>query len=291
MTRAAKKAERAAKGSAGLKAKIARLTPSVDFDHELASLFDLSGKVALLPGGYGGIGEAIAWGLAQRGADVVLAGRSQGKAETLARSIRAAGHKAHGIALDAGRVSAIERAVDAVAGRFGTIDILVNCVGTQIEEPIGQVTEKAFDQVVSINLKAAMFLAQAVARHQIAAGRGGKQMHLLSVRSRLGLRDRGYSAYCSSKGGLVMLIKQHAMELARHRINVNGVAPTFVYTPMIRHVMENDAFRKQLLARIPLGRIADPKDVVGAALFFASPASDFVTGQILYVDGGITASQ
>ncbi len=152
-------------------------------------------------------------------------------------------------------------------------------------------TETAFDQVVAINLKAAMFLAQAVARHQIASGRGGKQMHLLSVRSHLGLRDRGYSAYCSSKGALVMLIKQHAMELARHRINVNGIAPTFVYTEMIRHVMENDAFRTQLLARIPLGRIADPKDVVGAALFFASPASDFVTGQILYVDGGITASQ
>jgi NAD(P)-dependent dehydrogenase (short-subunit alcohol dehydrogenase family) len=269
----------------------ARITPKVDFDRELASLFDLRGKVALLPGGYGGIGEAIAWGLAQRGAEVVLAGRNKSKAETLARGIRAAGYQAHGIALSAEDVPAMEKVVDAVAKRFGAIDILVNCVGTQIEEPIGKVTEAAFDKVVSLNLKAAMFMAQAVARHQIAAGRGGKQMHLLSVRSHLGLRDRGYSAYCSSKGALVMLIKQHAMELARHRINVNGIAPTFVYTEMIRHVMENDTFRTQLLARIPLGRIADPKDVVGAALFFASPASDFVTGQILYVDGGITASQ
>jgi NAD(P)-dependent dehydrogenase (short-subunit alcohol dehydrogenase family) len=282
---------RGTQGAVKRVAKTTRITPSVDFDHELASLFDLTGKVALLPGGYGGIGEAIAWGLAQRGAKVVLAGRSKSKAETLARNIRAAGYKAHGIALNAASVPALERAVDAAVRRFGAIDILVNCVGTQIEEPIGKVTEAAFDQVVAINLKAAMFLAQAVARHQIAAGRGGKQMHLLSVRAHLGLRDRGYSAYCSSKGALVMLIKQHAMELARHRINVNGIAPTFVYTEMIRHVMENEAFRTQLLARIPLGRIADPKDVVGAALFFASPASDFVTGQILYVDGGITASQ
>ncbi len=91
--------------------------------------------------------------------------------------------------------------------------------------------------------------------------------------------------------GLAMLIKQHALELAPHAINVNGVAPTFVYTEMIRHVMENPEFRDQLLERIPLGRIADPQDVVGPSLFFASPAADFVTGQILYVDGGITASQ
>jgi gluconate 5-dehydrogenase len=282
---------RRVKNTAPAGAGTSRIAPVLDFDRDLSSLFDLSGKVALLAGGYGGIGEAIAWGMAQRGAEVVLAGRSGSKAEMLARAIRGAGHKAHGIALDATAVQAMEDAVGAVARRYGAVDILVNCVGTQIEQPIGEVTEEAFDEVVTVNLKAAMFLAQAVARHQIANGRGGKQMHLLSVRAQLGLRDRGYSAYCSSKGALVMLIKQHAMELAPHRINVNGIAPTFVYTEMIRHVMENDTFRKQLLARIPLGRIGEPKDVVGAALFFASPASDFVTGQILYVDGGITASQ
>jgi gluconate 5-dehydrogenase len=136
-----------------------------------------------------------------------------------------------------------------------------------------------------------MFLAQAAARHQVAAGNGGRQIHLLSVRSQLGLRGRGYSAYASTKGGLVMLVKQHAMELAPHQITVNGVAPTFVYTEMIRHVMERPDFRAELERRIPLGRIADPKDVVGPVLFFAAPASGFVTGQILYVDGGITASQ
>jgi NAD(P)-dependent dehydrogenase (short-subunit alcohol dehydrogenase family) len=268
-----------------------RVTPVVDFDRELKGLFDLSGKVAFLPGGYGGLGEAIAWGLAQRGATIAVAGRSAQKARAFADRLRAKGHQAMGVALDVTRVASIRRAVDTVAAKMGGIDILINCVGIQIEQPIGEVSEEAFDRVYRVNLKAAMFLAQAVAKHQVAAGRGGKQAHLLSVRAQLGIRHRGYSAYCSTKGGLVMLIKQHAMELAPHQIMVNGIAPTFVYTDMIRHVMENPKFRKALYARIPLGRIADPKDVVGPALFFASPASDFVTGQILYVDGGITASQ
>ncbi|MEO7499438.1 MAG: SDR family oxidoreductase, partial [Casimicrobiaceae bacterium] len=170
-------------------------------------------------------------------------------------------------------------------------DILVNCVGIQREEALLDVTEEAFDDVYRVNLKAAMFLAQAAARRQIDGGRGGRQVHLLSVRSHLGLRRRGYSAYCSTKGGLVMMVKQHAMELAPERITVNGIAPTFVYTDLIRHVMDNPAFKQQLLDRIPLGRIADPKDIAGPALFFCAPASGFVTGQVLYVDGGITASQ
>jgi gluconate 5-dehydrogenase len=149
--------------------------------------------------------------------------------------------------------------------------------------------------VIAVNLKAAMFLGQAVARMQVKLAdqgrRGAKQVHLLSVRSQLGLRGRGYSAYCSSKGGLVMLIKQHAMELAPHGITVNGVAPTVVRTEMARHWLENPATRAQITERIPLGRVGEPGDVVGAAVFLSSPASDFVTGQVIYVDGGITASQ
>ena len=268
-----------------------RIAPRIDFRSALDGQFRLDGKVVFLPGGYGGIGEAVAWGAALAGATVVIAGRDGGKAKDLASAIAADGLKAEGVALDVASVDDIRIVVDGVAARHGTVDILVNCVGIQREEPLAEVTEAAFDEVYAVNLKAAMFLGQAVAKHQIAAERGGRQVHLLSVRSTLGIRARGYSAYCATKGAVAMLIKQHAMELAPHNITVNGVSPTFVYTEMIRHVMEDDAFRTGLLARIPLGRIADPKDIVGPVLFFMSPASDFVTGQNLLVDGGITASQ
>ncbi len=267
------------------------ITPRIDFAGELAGLYDLRGQVAFLPGGYGGIGEAIAWALALAGASVMIGGRSAVKAEALAESLRHANHSAYGVAMDVQSLTDIRAATDATIDAFGRLDILVNCVGIQREEPLLEVTEDAFDEVYRVNLKAAMFVAQAAARRQIAGKRGGRQVHLLSVRSQLGLRKRGYSAYCSTKGALVMLVKQHAMELAPERITVNGIAPTFVYTELIRHVMENAAFRQQLLDRIPLGRIADPKDVAGPALFFCAPASGFVTGQVLYVDGGITASQ
>jgi NAD(P)-dependent dehydrogenase (short-subunit alcohol dehydrogenase family) len=267
------------------------ITPKIDFTVELAGLFQLRDKVVYIPGGYGGIGEAIAWGMALHGAKVVVSGRNAEKAKILATQLMDAGYTATACGMDAKSVADIRDSVNFVVDSYGSIDILVNCVGIQREQNILEVTEEAFDEVYTVNLKAAMFLAQAVAKHQIEAKHSGKHIHLLSVRSQLGLRDRGYSAYTSTKGGLLMLIKQHAMELARYQIQVNGIAPTFVYTEMIRHVMENDIFRQQLLSRIPLGRIADPKDIVGPALFFASAASDFITGQVIYVDGGITASQ
>jgi NAD(P)-dependent dehydrogenase (short-subunit alcohol dehydrogenase family) len=254
-------------------------------------LFDLDGKVAFVPGGYGGIGEAIARGLAEHGATVAVAGRDGAKAATFAASLEGTGCKAVGVAMDAHSVASIRAAVASVIATCGAIDILVNCVGIQREEPLLDVTEAAYDEVFQVNLKAAMFLAQAAAREQISRGGGGRHVHLLSVRAQLGLRDRGYSAYCSTKGGLVMLVKQHAMELARHGITVNGIAPTVVRTEMARHWLDNPATAKQIVERIPLGRVGEPQDVVGAALFFCAPASDFVTGQILYIDGGITASQ
>ena len=244
-----------------------------------------------MPGGYGGIGEAIAWALALAGAHVCVAGRSPEKAQQLAGDLTARGLSADGVELDAGSVTSIRDAVGSVAERHKRIDVMVNCVGIQREESMLEVTVDAFDEVYRVNLRAAMFLAQAVARRQVAAGAGGRQVHLLSVRSQLGLRDRGYSAYCSTKGGMVMLVRQHAMELARDGITVNGVAPTFVHTELIRHVMEDPEFRNQLLERIPMGRIADPKDIVGPVMFFCSESSGFVTGQVMYVDGGITACQ
>jgi NAD(P)-dependent dehydrogenase (short-subunit alcohol dehydrogenase family) len=267
------------------------ITPRIDFQRELAGLFDLKGKVAYVPGGYGGIGEAIAWGLALAGAKVAVSGRDPKKAEAMAAELAAAGHSAMGVAMDAHSVADIRSSVDAVMEHWGRLDILVNCIGMQREQALLEVTEEAFDELLDVNLKSAMFLAQSCARHQIAGGRGGSQVHLLSVRAQLGLRGRGYSGYCSTKGGLVMLIRQHASELAVHGITVNGIAPTVVRTEMARHWLENPETKAQVLGRIPLGRVADPKDVAGAALFFASPGAGFVTGQVLYIDGGITASQ
>jgi NAD(P)-dependent dehydrogenase (short-subunit alcohol dehydrogenase family) len=248
------------------------------------NLFSLKGKTAFVPGGYGGIGEAICKGLAQAGARVVVAGRSEAKAKALARRL---GQGASGLGLDVQDVGAIRDTV----GALPRVDILMNCVGIQREQALADVTEEAWDDVYRTNLKSAMFLAQAVAKKQVAAKRGGRQIHLLSVRAQLGLRGRGYSAYCSTKGGLVMLIKQHASELGRHGICVNGIAPTVVRTEMGAHWLKDPKTRAWLQERIPLGRVAEPVDCLGAALFFCAPASAYVTGQILYLDGGITASQ
>jgi gluconate 5-dehydrogenase len=239
----------------------------------------LEGKLAFVPGGYGGIGEAVCRALAKAGAKVIVAGRDVRKASALARRI-----KGKPLQLDARDTPSIEQALKP----FRRIDLFINCAGVSREEALDEVSESAWDEVLGTNLKAAMFLAQAVARRQ---KRGGRQVHLLSVRAQLGLRGRGYSTYCASKGGLVMLVRQHAAELGVRGICVNGVAPTVVRTEMGAHWLKNPKTRAWLRERIPLGRVAEPRDVAEAVLFFCSPASSYITGQILYVDGGLTASQ
>lgn len=255
------------------------------------NLFRLDGKVAVVPGGYGGIGEAVCWGLAQSGARVVIAGRSVEKSQALAERICADGGTAFGLGFDALSVAEVRSMVDAAARRFGRIDILVNCVGLNREEKAVDVTEENFDIVIGANVKSALFLAQAAAKYMIAQGVGGKQIHLGSVRSLLGLRGRGYASYTAAKGGLGIMCKQLAAEWAPYQINVNVAAPTFVRTEQVGAMLADPQFYNSLVARIPLGRIAEPVDVMHTVLFLASRASDFITGQVLYLDGGITATQ
>jgi gluconate 5-dehydrogenase len=254
-------------------------------------LFRLDGKVALVTGGFGGIGTAVSRGLAEMGARVAVTGLEADRAAACAEALRAQGYQTYATAFEAVSVADTRRMVDEVAGHFGRLDILVNCVGLNREEKAEEVTEETFDYVLDVNLKSAMFQAQAAARHMIRQGTGGKQVHIGSVRSLLALRGRGYAAYCATKGGLAVLCRQLAAEWAPHRINVNLVAPTFVRTELVAHMLADPGFYNPLVARIPLGRIAEPEDVMSAVLFLASPAADFITGQILYLDGGITATQ
>jgi gluconate 5-dehydrogenase len=178
-----------------------------------------------------------------------------------------------------------------VAAHFGRLDILVNCIGLNREERAEDVTEEIFDFVYTVNLKSAMFQAQAAARHMIRQGLGGKQVHLASVRSSLALRGRGYAAYCAAKGGLMTLCRQLAAEWAPHGITVNSVAPTFIRTEQVGKMLADPAFYAELVARIPLGRIGEPEEIMSAVLFLVSPAANFITGHMLAVDGGLTVTQ
>lgn len=253
------------------------------------SLFNLRGTTALVAGGAGGIGSAVSEGLAAMGCKVFLTARTGDKAEAAARAIGEAGGDATGLALDVESMEDLRRFTTSLHERVEKVDVLVNCVGTHIEAAAESYTEENWDHILSVNLKTAFFLSQEVAKHQIGAG-GGKHIHVTSVRGLLGI-SRGYISYCVSRGGMNMMIKQLATEWAKYGITVNGIAPTFTRTSLVADYLEDPAFYKPLVARIPLGRVCEPSDVAGMAIYLASHASDFITGQIIYADGGLTACQ
>jgi NAD(P)-dependent dehydrogenase (short-subunit alcohol dehydrogenase family) len=252
--------------------------------------FRLDGRVALVTGGTGGIGLPLSKALAAAGAHVAVAGR------TLERARAAAGvvsEQALGIACDVTRKAEADRAVAETVERFGSLDVLVNGVGgggTGILAPAENYPEEKWSWIMDLNLTSALWPSQAAARQMIAQGRGGSILNVSSVRGQLALRA-GYSSYVAAKGALNMLTKQHATEWAPHGIRVNAISPTFVRTEMVADMLADEVFYQSLVTRIPLGRIADPEDLLGAALFFCSDASAFVTGQVLTLDGGLTACQ
>jgi NAD(P)-dependent dehydrogenase (short-subunit alcohol dehydrogenase family) len=255
--------------------------------------FRLDGRVAVVSGGTGAIGGRLSLALAGVGARVAVLGRSAEKATDLARSIEDVGSEAVLVTADVTRQADADRAIDETVARFGRVDIIVNAVGGGAGTalyPAEEYPEDEFDRIMDLNLRSDLLPTQAAARAMIATGRGGRVLHISSVRGQLGI-NAGYLAYVAAKGALNAITRQQATEWAKHGITVNAIAPTFVSTPQVASMLADEKFKAGLLARIPLNRIAETDDLVGAVLFFCSDASSFVTGQVLTLDGGLTATQ
>jgi NAD(P)-dependent dehydrogenase (short-subunit alcohol dehydrogenase family) len=252
----------------------------------MSNLFDLSGKVAVVTGGAGGIGQALALGLADAGADVVVTSRGLPKLEEVAKQIRAKGRKALAISADVTNAKSVENMVENTLKEFPRIDILVNGAGLAIRKPADTFPIDEWQRVMDVNARGTFLCCQAVGRVMIKQG-GGKIVNISSVRGRYGL-PANYAAYCASKGAVDTLTRTLACEWAKHNVLVNAIAPTVVETELTKELLADVEYAKTMKARIPMGRWAFTEDIVGPCVFFASDASNFVTGQILYIDGGVT---
>jgi len=247
-------------------------------------LFSLDGKVSIVTGGGRGLGCGIAQALAGAGSDLAIVGRSRDKLERASQEImEETKRKVLPLPLDLAREGKIERLVQVVLKEFGRIDVLVNNAGTTVRKPFLEITEKEFDDVVHLNLRAVFFLTQAVVGEMIKQKRG-KIINIASLGSQIGLRN--ISAYTATKGGIASLTRTLALELAAHNINVNAIAPGYYRTQLTEALFQDEEGYRWVLSRIPLGRPGMPEDLAGAAVFLASSASDYVTGQVLFVDGG-----
>lgn len=245
--------------------------------------FRLDGRRAIVTGAGRGIGLAAAAALAEAGAAVTLVARSEEEVGAAAEAIRARGEQAESARLD---VSDLEAVSDFFAA-LPAYDILVNNAGTNRPMPMQHVDEAAFDAVIDLNVKSAFFVAQAVARGLIAAGRGGSLVHIGSQMGHVGGPNR--SLYCASKWALEGMSKAFALDLAPHGIRSNTIAPTFIETPMTRPFLADPEFRASVLGKIKLGRLGTVEDLMGAIVYLASDAAALVTGTSLIVDGGWTA--
>jgi NAD(P)-dependent dehydrogenase (short-subunit alcohol dehydrogenase family) len=245
--------------------------------------FRLDGKRALVTGAGRGIGRAAACALADAGAQVTLLARTSSEIEQLATAIRAHGNSAEALALD---VTDIE-ATRAELARAAPFEILVNNAGTNRPAPFTEVKVEDFDLIFRLNVRAAFFVAQAVARRLVAAGRAGSIINISSQMGHVGGARR--SVYCASKHAMEGFTKAMAIELAPYRIRVNTLGPTFVETPMTQPFFADESFRHEVLGKIKLGRLGQVEDLTGAIVFLASDAAALMTGTSLVIDGGWTA--
>jgi gluconate 5-dehydrogenase len=255
--------------------------------------FRVDGRVAIVTGGTGGIGRRVSEALGRVGARVVVDRRDGDRAAAVADALRAEGAEAAPAVADLTRREEADRLAAEALDAFGRVDIIVNTVGggagTALH-PAEDYPDEAWDRMLDLNLRAVVLPTQAAVRAMIAGGRGGRVVHFSSVRGQLGI-DNGFSAYVAAKGALDALTRQQATEWAKHKVNVNALSPTFVATPQVEDLLADEEFRAGLERRIPLHRIAETDDVVGAALLLCSDASSFITGQVLTLDGGLTATQ
>jgi NAD(P)-dependent dehydrogenase (short-subunit alcohol dehydrogenase family) len=248
-------------------------------------LFDLSGKVALVTGSTRGLGEVAAHALAEAGADVAVCGRNPDDLQRVAADIRALGRQAEGFKLDVLSKENVRDGVNKILDRFGQIDILLNNAGVNHRVPVLEYDEEKWDWVLDTNLKGYYLVAQAVAPQMIDRGYG-KVINVSSIFGGVGLMNM--LAYASSKGGVNQMTKVMALEWAKQGVRVNAIAPTYFETELVAQV-RNDPERFNFINdRTPMGRWGQPEELKGLVIFLASPGSDFITGQIIYIDGGWT---
>jgi dehydrogenase/reductase SDR family protein 4 len=247
--------------------------------------FSLKGRVALVTGGSRGIGKAIAVGLARAGADVALASRKLPDLEEVAKEIKGLGRRSLAVATHVGRLEEINNSVDRVKDEFGRIDILVNNAGTNpTMDQAMEIGERAWDSIMNLNLKGLFFLSQAVAK-LMKEQEGGKIINVASVE---GITPGILPVYAISKAGVIMATKVMAQEWAKYGIRVNAIAPGLTRTRFAEALWSNPDILSVAMMRTPMGRIAEPEEMVGATIFLASDVSSYVTGQVLAVDGGAT---
>lgn len=252
------------------------------------TLFDLTGKNALVTGGTHGIGMAIATGLADAGANIIINARSVEKLDDAKEEYAKNGINIHTYVLDVTDEAAVEKTIPLIEKEVGPIDILVNNAGIIKRIPILEMKADEYRQVLDVNLSGPFIMGRAVAKGMIERGHG-KIINLCSMMSELGRNT--VSAYAASKGGLKMLTRNMATEWARFNIQINGIGPGYIATSQTAPLrVEGHPFNDFIISRTPAGRWGDPEDLAGTAVFLASKASDFVNGHVLYVDGGILAT-